>query len=249
MLQELDWLVKPKPCQRREDWGRGELERQGGTEEDHVLTQDRPLGRVREREDRSETGEQAEGKRPEPGSKSGGRSISTHRVTKTWAGAGWGGRQVGRGSTHIRTYRSTDWRAERARLLVKGADRALGGCRSSIDLLQERSLSNAPSSPFSRPSKSNLEHERTHMRTRRHIYKGNSVPSPWQAPHPFQASMANKKQWQQEEETELGIRGLILAGVTNERQGREGLDSSKRRESEVVSVAQGLWGLAGFLCS
>lgn len=47
---------------------------------------------VREREDRSETGEQAEGKRAEPGSKSGGRSISTHRVSKTWAGAGVGGR-------------------------------------------------------------------------------------------------------------------------------------------------------------
>lgn len=45
---------------------------------------------------------------------------------------------------------------------MKGADRALGGCRSSMDLLQDRSLSNAPSSPLSRPSKSNLEQERTH---------------------------------------------------------------------------------------
>lgn len=66
---------------------------------------------------------------------------------------------------------------------MKGADRALGGCRSSIDLLQDRSLSNAPSSPLSRPSKSNLEHERTHMRTHRHIHKRNSVPSPQQV-HP-----------------------------------------------------------------
>lgn len=49
--------------------------------------------------------------------------------------------------------------------MVKGADRALGGCRSSMDLLQDRSLSNAPSSPLSRPSKSNLEQERTHKRT------------------------------------------------------------------------------------
>lgn len=61
---------------------------------------------------------------------------------------------------------------------MKGADRALGGCRSSIDLLQDRSLSNAPSSPLSRPSKSNLEHERTYMRTHRHIHRRNSVPSP-----------------------------------------------------------------------
>lgn len=63
--------------------------------------------------------------------------------------------------------------------MVKGADRALGGCRSSIDLLQDRSLSNAPSSPLSRPSKSNLEHERTHVRTHRHRHtRGRSVSSP-----------------------------------------------------------------------
>lgn len=41
---------------------------------------------VREREDRSETGEQAEGKKAEPGSKSGGRGVNT---TATEAGLGW----------------------------------------------------------------------------------------------------------------------------------------------------------------
>lgn len=84
--------------------GKGTAGASGGTEEDHVLTQDRPLGRVREREDRSETGEQAEGKRAEPGSKSGGGSVSTHRVTKTGAGAGVGGRgQSKRAHTGART--------------------------------------------------------------------------------------------------------------------------------------------------
>lgn len=96
--------------------------------------------------------------------------MSTHRCYPR-PGLGLGG---GRRAEREHTYRSTDWRAERARLLVKGADRALGGCRSSMDLLQDRSLSNAPSSPLSRASKSNLEQERTHMRTHRR----NSGPSP-----------------------------------------------------------------------
>lgn len=73
--------------------------RWGSTAEHRILTQDRPLGSQGDREDRSETGEQAEGKRAEPGSKSGGRSMSVHQVTNL--GWGWAGRPVGRESAHI----------------------------------------------------------------------------------------------------------------------------------------------------
>lgn len=90
------------------------------------------------------------------------------------------------------TYRRADWRAERARLLAKGAD---GCCRSSMDLLQDFSFSSAPSSPLSSPSKSNLEGEqaRTHTRahtpstgtrthTRREASRQSSPRAPWEQP-------------------------------------------------------------------
>lgn len=51
--------------------------------------------------------------------------------------------------------------------------------------------------------------------------------------------MANKKQGQQEEETELGIGDLILVGATDVRQGREGSGSSRRGDCAVFSMAQG----------
>lgn len=160
----------------------------------------------RDREDRPETDWQAEGKRAEPGSKSEGRRVSTHRH---YPGPAWMGARVGgRRAEQEHTYRSTDWRAERARLLVKGADRALGGCRSSIDLLQDRSLSNAPSSPLSRASKSNLEQERTHM----HAHRRNSVPSPWRAhPRPLDLE-GHEKQGQPEGKAEPGSRDPALGG-------------------------------------
>ena len=52
------------------------------------------------------------------------------------------------------TYRRTDWRAERTRVLQKGWLPAW--CRSSMDLLQDLLISMGPSSPISRPSKFNL---------------------------------------------------------------------------------------------
>lgn len=130
-----------------------------GTAEGDVLTQDRLLDRVKETErtDQRQTGRQRARELSLEARVEGG-AMSTHPGTRDLA-RGLGG---GRRAEQEHTYRSTDWRAERARLLVKGADRALGGCRSSMDLLQDRSLSNAPSSPLSRPSKSNLEHERGH---------------------------------------------------------------------------------------
>lgn len=154
-----------------------------GTAEGDVLTQDRSLGRVKETErtDQRQTGRQ---RARELSLEARVEHEHSPLLPGTWTGAG-GGRRAER----EHTYRSTDWRAERARLLVKGADRALGGCRSSMDLLQDRSLSNAPSSPLSRPSKSNLEQERTHMRT----HRTNSVPSPLASP-----SLPCRLLWQQE---------------------------------------------------
>lgn len=149
-----------------------------GTAEGDVLTQDRLLGRIKETErtDQRQTGRQRARELSLEARVEGG-AMSTHRCHPR---PGLGARMGGRRAEREHTYRSTDWRAERARLLVKGADRALGGCRSSIDLLQDRSLSNAPSSPLSRPSKSNLEQERTHKRT----YRRNSVLSPLASPPP-----------------------------------------------------------------
>lgn len=141
-----------------------------GTAEGDILTQDRSLGRVKETErtDQRQTGRQRARELSLEARAEGGREHSPRCPELE-------GARVGAGSRAQHTYRSTDWRAERARLLVKGADRALGGCRSSMDLLQDRSLSNAPSSPLSRPSKSNLEQERTHRRT----HESTSVSRPW----------------------------------------------------------------------
>lgn len=79
--------------------------------------------------------------------------------------------------------------------------------------------------------------------------RGILCQAPSKPTSPLQVSVANKKQGQQEEETELGMGDLILVGATNVRQGRKGLDSSRKGEPEVFSMVQGLWGVAGFLCS
>lgn len=168
---------------------RGELEPQAGWAQPMAvyLPQTDCWAESRRQRDRPETDQQAEGKRAEPGSKGGRRRLSTHAVAEPGTGEG------GRRRAEQRTYRSTDWRAERARLLVKGADRALGGCRSSMDLLQDRSLSNAPSSALSRPSKSNLEHERTHVRTHGQRGRTREPRPPARLPPPF-GTFGNKKQ-------------------------------------------------------
>lgn len=54
------------------------------------------------------------------------------------------------------THRRAPCRAERVQLLPNGAGGVPGGCRSSMDRLHDRSLSRAPSSAPSGPSKSNL---------------------------------------------------------------------------------------------
>lgn len=77
--------------------------------------------------------------------------VSRARRYHRRVGKGWGG---WRGSWFSHTYRRTDWRAERTRVLQKGW--VLAWCRSSMDLLQDLALSKKPSSPFSCPSKSNL---------------------------------------------------------------------------------------------
>lgn len=79
-----------------------------------------------------------------------------------------------------------------------------------------------------------------HAHTQAHIQGKFCAKPPASPSPPLQASVANKKQGQQEEETELGMGDLILVGATNVRQGRGGLDSSRRGESQVFSMAQGL---------